>query len=88
MVVNGEVDFALDSFGMTNERLVVADYVIFDVGGKGRMYIRNPKDGFDWTVYTKSFTRDAWIGFYVFCFSLPFLLWIVMFDCKFCVREI
>lgn len=37
MVVNGEVDFALDSFGMTNERLVVADYVIFDVGGKGRM---------------------------------------------------
>ena len=83
MVVNGDVKFALDSFGMTNERLAVADYVIFGVGGKGRMYIRNPKDGYDWYAYTKSFTMDAWIGFYLFIFCLPFILWIIMFDCKF-----
>ena len=81
MVVNGDVDFALDSFGMTNERLVVGDYLIFSNGGFGRIYIRNPKDGFDWKVYTKSFTFDAWIGFYLFCLGLPFFLWILMFDC-------
>ena len=83
MVANKEVDFALDSFGVTPERLSIGDYILFSNGGMGRMYIKNPKDGFDWTVYTKSFTVDAWIYFFLFCFSLPFLLWILMFDCKY-----
>ena len=86
MVANNEVDFAIDSFGVTDERLTVGDYLIFSNGGYERLYIKNPKDGFDWTVYTKSFTVEAWIYFFLFCFGLPFLLWIPMFDCKYSIR--
>ena len=92
MVANKEIDFALDSFGVTHERLTVGDYLLFANGGFGRMYIKNPKDSYDWTVYTKSFTVNAWLFFFLFCIGLPFLLWILMFDCKFqektCIRKI
>ena len=88
MVANKEVDFAVDSFGVTPERLTVGDYLLFANGGMGRMYIKNPKDGYDWTVYTKSFTVDAWIAFFLFCFVLPLLLWLPMFDCTYNNHEI
>ena len=83
MTVSGEVDFSLDSFGVSNERMEVADYLLFLKGGAGRLYTRNPADGYDWGVYTFPFTLWAWIGFDLFCFFMPFLLMCLMFDCAY-----
>ena len=78
MVLNGEVDFAIDSFGITKERMEVVDYLIFAKGGMGRIYIRNPKDGRDWKVYIKPLRQEAWIGILLFCIITPILMMIVL----------
>ena len=78
MVLDGTVDFALDSFGITKERMDVADYLIFAKGGMGRIYTRNPKDGRDWKVYIKPLRKEAWIGILLFCIIVPILMMVIL----------
>ena len=78
MVLDGTVDFAIDSFGITKERMDVADYLIFAKGGMGRIYTRNPKDGRDWKVYIKPLRKEAWIGILLFCIIVPILMMVVL----------
>ena len=78
MVLNGTVDFALDSFGITKERMDVVDYLIFGKGGMGRIYIRNPKDSRDWKVYVKPLRKETWIGILLFCIIVPILMMVIL----------
>ena len=82
MVLQGHVDFAIDSFGITNERMDEIDYLILTEGGRGRIYIRNPKDGVDWNVYTKPLRKEAWIGILFFSILVPIIMMGFMFRSK------
>ena len=82
MVLDGVVNFAVDSFGITNERMNVVDYLIFGKGGMGRIYTRNPKDGRDWKVYIKPLRKEAWIGILLFCIITPTLMMIILLGSK------
>ena len=83
MVLDGTVDLAIDSFGITKERMDAVDYVIFAKGGMGRIYIRNPKDGRDWKVYIKPLRPEAWIGILLFCIVVPILMMLVLLGSKY-----
>ena len=87
MVLDGSVDFALDAFGITKVRMGVADYLQMGQGGKGRIYIRNPRETFDWEIYTKPFRKITWISVLTFCIIVPVIMVIVMVDCKFTLNQ-
>ena len=48
----------------------------------GYIYIRNPRETFDWEIYTKPLTINAWMGLLLFGLVVPILLLIPMYDCK------
>ena len=83
MVVDGMVDFAVDKFGITEERMKVADYLIINKGGKGRLYTKNPADSLDWGIYAMPLMDDVWIVILIFCALIPFLMVIATVDCKY-----
>ena len=84
MVLDGTVDFAVDTFGITVERMKVADYLIItEKGAKGRLYTKNPAESFNWGIYTMPLMNDLWIVILMFCLLIPFLMVIATFDCKY-----
>ena len=80
LAVNGKVDFAINDFGYTQERGEVATFLEFNEPNYGQIYIRNPKETYDWLVYTKPLTTEAWTGVIVFTIFAP--LFLVVLDCK------
>ena len=76
MVLDGMVDFAIAPFGITKERMNEVEYLITGKGLKGRIYIRNPKDGVDWELYIKPLKTRSWIGIIIFCVivSIPMMV--------------
>ena len=82
MVLDGSVDFAADSFGITEIRSRVISYLPLFSGGSSRIYIRNPRETFDWEIYTKPFLKVTWIGVMSFSILLPLLMVIAMVNGK------
>ena len=82
MVLDGKADFAMGTYGITQLRYKFIDYLQMFSGGNGRIYIRNPRETFDWEVYTKPFKKETWFVVIAFCFFVPFLMVIVMVECK------
>ena len=80
LAVNGKVDFAINDFGYTQERGEVAKFLEFNEPNYGQIYIRNPKETYDWLVYTKPLTTEAWTGIMIFTIFVP--LFLVVLDCK------
>ena len=80
LAVNGKVDFAINDFGYTQERGEVAKFLEFNEPNYGQIYIRNPKETYDWLVYTKPLTTEAWTGVIIFTVSVP--LFLVLLDGK------
>ena len=80
LAVIGRVDFAINDFGYTKERGEVAKFLEFNEPNYGQIYIRNPKETYDWLVYTKPLTNEAWTGIVLFAISVP--LFLVVLDCK------
>ena len=82
MAVYGEVDIAVDDFGYTKDRSEVVNFLTFDEPNYGQIYIRNPRETFDWEVYTKPLRKEAWIGIILFCLIIPVLIMIVSLEGK------
>ena len=80
LAINGKVDFAINDFGYTQERGEVAKFLEFNEPNYGQIYIRNPKETYDWLVYTKPLTTEAWTGIMIFTIFAP--LFLVVLDCK------
>ena len=72
----------MGTYGITQLRYKVIDYLQFGGGANGRIYIRNPRETFDWEVYTKPFKKESWVVVISFCLLVPFLMVIVMVECK------
>ena len=82
MVKDDKVDLALLPFGYTKERTKIVDYLMIGKREHGRIYIRNPRETFDWGVYTKPLRKEAWIAVLLAFLVLPIFMMITMFDCK------
>ena len=82
MVLDGTVDFAADSFGITEIRSKVIQFLPLFSGGNSRIYIRNPRETFDWEIYTKPFRKVTWVSVLSFSILLPILMVIAMVNCK------
>ena len=83
MVLDGRVDFAIDSFGITKERMNSVDFLIFSKGGMGRIYVRNPEVGLDWKLYIKPLKEGAWKWIVLFLVVAPIAMMIVDLGTRF-----
>ena len=82
MVLNGEVDLAMSNFGISQVRYEVIDFLQFQPPIKSFICIRNPKETFDWEVYTKPLRKEAWLGLGLFVLLVPLLMMILMMNGK------
>ena len=82
IVQERKIDVAVVPFGYTQERKKIVDYLMLSNQEHGLIYVRNPRETFDWEVYTKPLKKEAWIGICLFCLSIPILMMITVFDCK------
>ena len=73
------VDFGINDFAITEDRMNKMDFLIIGQVAMGRIYIRNPKDGVDWSVYIKPFKIRAWIGIILFCVIVAVPMLVVKF---------
>ena len=72
----------MDPFGWRKDRFQVVDYLPMNKPAIGRMYIANPKETFDWYVYTKPLTVDSWCAVALFIACVPLLTVTMLIDCK------
>ena len=77
LVHDRKVDFAVDPFGWRKDRFQVVDYLPMNKPALGRLYIANPKETFDWYVYTKPLTFDSWCAVALFILFVPLLMLVV-----------
>ena len=80
MVVDGKVDAVIAPFLYSKERNEVLDYINLVDTEYGRIYIQNPKEEFDWEVYTKPLRAESWAGILLFCLIAPIILRVAMCD--------
>ena len=78
----GKADLAIGMFVVRKERLMTMDMLIFLTKQPAHIYIKNPRDAFDWEVYTKPLTKNAWFGIFGFFLLVPPLLMVTLTDCK------
>ena len=79
MIVNDEVDFAISTFGLRESRMKVVDFMVTSSQiYRGYIYVQNPKETFDWTVYGRPFWQETWIVVIVFCAIIPILMAIIL----------
>ena len=80
LVADKRVDFALNIFGVKQNRAKVVDYLItHQYVTYGWFYIKNPRNTYDWTVFFQPLYGEAWIGLLVFSFFTPLLIAIIEF---------
>ena len=82
-MLQSNADIIIGPFAYTVERKEVLNYIYLIPPEYGRLYIQNPKDSFDWNVFTKPFKRESWIGTFLFCLVTPILFRVLMHNCKF-----
>ena len=82
--MDGTVDIAVDTFGITYARMEVIDYRQMNQGGKGRLYIRNPRESYDLEIYTKPLQKVTWAAIIAFIILAPIVMVIAMINCKIC----
>ena len=66
----------MDDFGYTKDRSEVVNFLTFDDPNYGQIYIKNPRENFDWKVYTKPLRKEAWIGVLIFGLVIPVFIMI------------
>ena len=88
MAVYGDVDIAVDDFGYTKQRAEVVDFISFGAPNYGKIFIRNPRETFDWEVYTNPLRKEAWIGILIFCLITPFLIMLAGLERKQILNEL
>ena len=77
--LKGEVDFIVDNFVISQERMKVMDYGIAYGSYMARIYIQVPGESIEGLSYTKPFKRNTWIVIGLSFFFVPIITWILMF---------
>ena len=81
MLDNKSIDFAISTFTQRPSRRKVVDYMVVNTKpSRGYIYVKNPKETFDWEVYGQPLWQAAWIGVVLFCMLVPILMAIVVVD--------
>ena len=80
LAADRKVDFAICIFGVRQVRAKVADYLVVDEDvSVGYIFIKNPRDTYDWTVFFQPLYEEAWMGLFVFSFVIPVLIALLLF---------
>ena len=82
IVKDNQIDVAVVPFGYTEERNKIVDFLMLASQEHGYIYVRNPRETFDWEVYTKPLRIETWIGLLLFGSLVPILMFIPMYKCK------
>ena len=82
IVKDNKIDVAVVPFGYTEERNKIVDFLMLSTQEHGYIFVRNPRETFDWEVYTKSLKIDTWIGLLLFGLLVPIVMFIPMYSCK------
>ena len=79
LILNDKVDFAISTFALRESRRKVVDYMFTSNNpSRGYIYVKNPKETFDWTVYGQPFWQETWIVVMLFCAIIPILMAIIL----------
>ena len=60
----------------------VVDYMIIRGLIKGRIYIKNPEEAYDWGAYTAPVLFESWIVLGIFFVFFPLAIMILALSCK------
>ena len=82
IVKDNKIDVAVVPFGYTEERNKIVDFLMLSTQEHGYIFVRNPRETFDWEVYTKPLKIDTWIGVLLFGLLVPIVMFIPMYSCK------
>ena len=81
-LVDKRNQIGIGPFGYSLERIDVVDFLTLLDPEYAFLYVRNPKETFDWEVYIKPLRKEAWIGVCAFCLITPLLFCATINDCK------
>ena len=74
MLQRREIDLAPTSFTITNMRSLVVDFAKPIVEMHHRFFIKNPKDGLNWTAYLDPLAWEVWLVLVLFVLLVPPML--------------
>ena len=77
--LKGEVDFIVDNFVISQERMKVMDYAIVYGSYMARIYIQVPGESIEGLSYTKPFKRNTWIVIALSFSLVPIITWLLMY---------
>lgn len=83
LALERKVDFAMSHFGLRPDRFSVMNFIMLSKGGKGRIYVKNPKDSFHWTIYAEPLKFRAWIYVGMFLVFIPILMRVAVHSGKY-----
>ena len=79
MLLNKTVDFAISTFSLRESRMKVVDFMVVQSAiTRGYIYVKNPKETFDWEVYSQPFWKETWIFVILFSLVIPILVMIIL----------
>ena len=79
MILNEKVDFAISSFSLSESRMKVVDFMVTQSSNvRGYIYIKNPKETFDWDVYGQPFWENTWIFVIAYSVIIPIFVMIIV----------
>ena len=83
MILNETVDFAISTFALRKSRIEVVDFmVVVSIPKRGYIYVKNPKETFDWEVYAQPFWQHTWLFVILFSFIIPIFMMIILVNRK------
>ena len=83
-MVDKKVDLAISTFGMPISWAKVVDILVTNEDvALGQIYLKNPRDTYDWTVFFQPLKRWAWIGIIIFSVVIPLLIATIVFFRKY-----
>ena len=77
------MDLSIFPSTITDKRMEVVDYMIIRGLIKGRIYIKNPEEAYDWGAYTAPVLFESWIVLGIFFGFFPLVIMILALSCKY-----
>ena len=77
-IQNKTVDFAVCICAMRESRRKVVDYMVtYNNKLRGYIFVKNPKETFDWDVFGQPFWRSTWILVIIYFMIIPIFMMIL-----------
>ena len=83
-VADEKVDFAVSAIGVTKSRSKVFDYlIVWNIPAIGTFYLQNPRNTYDWSVFSRPLYKNAWFSIFIFSIITPTVMTMVLLYSKF-----